>query len=287
MQKKIYYIINLLFLTIAVFSINYIGIFYMNFSLKQLIILLTLFLLIHLFKFIRISFILLEEMIPIKQMIKIYIKSTFVNITLPYKIGEIFRIYLYGNVIKNYPKGLFAVVVEKFYDSILICLCLIPYSIINKNGFSNLALILSIFIIAILTFYIAFYGTYLYLNRFFITKVNNNYSLYILRLLEKFKNIYQIGCEMLRGRQVIILLLTLCSWICEGIFVYIMANFMNLKANFNIIVDYLSDSFFGIHNLIFNNSVYLCLFIFCIMIIIIYVKKIIKLIIEKRRCVDL
>ena len=61
----------------------------MKFSFVELIILIILFLVLHVLKFIRIYFILLEEKIPLGRIIKIYIKSTFVSIVLPFKIGAV------------------------------------------------------------------------------------------------------------------------------------------------------------------------------------------------------
>ena len=70
-----YNVINIIFLISSILFVNYFGIFDMKFSFVELIILIILFLVLHVLKFIRIYFILLEEKIPLGRIIKIYIRT--------------------------------------------------------------------------------------------------------------------------------------------------------------------------------------------------------------------
>lgn len=116
MKNKIYYLINIFFLAISILFINYTGIFQMKFTIYQFLVLILIFLIIHILKFFKIYLILLEEKIPLRVMARLYIKTTFVSTVLPYKTGELFKMYTYGNEIKNYTKGIIAVLVDKFFD---------------------------------------------------------------------------------------------------------------------------------------------------------------------------
>ena len=106
MKNKIYYLINIFFLAISILFINYTGIFQMKFTIYQFLVLILIFLIIHILKVFKIYLILLEEKIPLRVMARLYIKTTFVSTVLPYKTGELFKMYTYGNEIKIIQKEL-------------------------------------------------------------------------------------------------------------------------------------------------------------------------------------
>ncbi len=272
-SNTLYNIINLVFLLSSILLVNYVGISYMNFSATQLLILIACFLFLHTLKFIRIYFILLEEKIPLHKTIKIYIKTTFVSIVLPFKIGEIYKMYSYGKEINSYSKGIIAVILEKFFDAIILSAILIPSGLINGGKISTLSIILLIFVIIIIVIYSSFERTYYYLNKFFIAKSQSKKTLVVLNILDKIKKIYDKAKDLSKGRYILLTSLTAVIWIVETMFVYIMSNFMNMKINFMVVANYISDAFFGISNVLFNNYIYLCTAIFLVIIIFIYIKK--------------
>lgn len=272
-KKVLYYLINVCFILLAMLVVNYKEIINIEFSIQQIIILICILILIHLFKFIRIYFILLEERISIKKMIKIYLKTTFVSIVLPYKTGEIFKMYSYGKEIDNYSKGIIAVLIDKFFDAIILCSVLIPYEIIRIGNISKLSIILLFFSIIILLVYLGFETTYRYLNKFFVMKIKSKKGLLVLNFLEKLNHIFNYSKNMIKGRQIIVLFISIIIWSLEVLFIYTMMGFMNMKLELVIIVNYLSDAFWGINNVLFNNYVYLCTALFLVTIIYIYLKK--------------
>ena len=282
-KNTIYYVINLLFIVWAIASVNYKGIFNINISAKLLLMLLIMFVVIHIFKFIKIYFILLEEVIPLKRMIKLYVKTTFVSIVLPYKIGELFKMYSYGKEINNYAKGVVAVLIDKFFDALILCIVLIPYGVVVSGNISKLAWIMLAFLVAILIIYLSFKGTYIYLNKFFISKVKNKNSIYALGVIEKANEIYITAKNMITGRQSVILCLTGISWITEAVFIQVMAGFTGIETGFMTVINYISDAFFGINNLLFNNYIYLGTAIFLALIVAMYIEKFIKIILKGRK----
>lgn len=274
-QTLMYNFINILFLVIAIMLVNYNGILEMHFNIWQIFVLIFIFIVLHIFKFIRIYFILLEERVTLKEMVKMYVKTTFVSIVLPYKLGEIYKMYLYGYQIKNYTKGVIAVIIEKFFDAIILCFILIPFGITNGK-ISLLAIILLIFILFIIFIYLTIENTYSYLNRFFITSINSKRGLLSLNIIEKIRNIFIKSKELLHGRFAMLFVLTILTWLIEIIFVCAMSLFMKINICFDTIASYISDAFFGINNVLFNNYIYICTAIFLLVIILIYVKKYIK-----------
>ena len=269
----VYNFINAFFLLGAILLIYYSGILEMNFSALQLISLIGIFLLIHTLKFIRIYFILLEERIEFKRMIKLYIKTTFVSVIYPYKIGELFKMYAYGNEISNYPKGIISVLIDKFFDAIILCIIIIPYGLIASESISMVSVILLIFIVLVSIIYFTFNSTYYYLNKFFIIKNKNKKGLIVLNILEKLNGIYKSTKELLKGRTLLLIILTFFIWLLEAVLIYFMSYYMNIKANLLTIFNYINDAFFGTNNVFVNNYVYLCTAIFLIIIVLMYFKK--------------
>lgn len=272
-EKTVYNIVNIIFLAISIFLANYAGIFDMRFSVSEIIILAVLVLVIHVLKFIKIYFILLEEEISLKRRIKIYIKTTFVSTVFPYKLGELFKMYSYGYESKNYSKGIIAVLIDKFFDATVLCFVLIPYGMIANGIISSIAYIMLAFLVIILIIYLSFKSTYSYLNKFFIIKTKSKKGLFVLNMLEKLNDIYIYAKELIRGRQIILLFLTGIIWVMEAAFIYIMSIFIAMQVELSIIINYISDAFFGINNVLFNNYIYLCIAIFLIIIGYIYIKK--------------
>ena len=269
-NSLLYNIINIAFILSSILLVDYLEIFYIDFSFGEIIFLILLFVFLHLLKFIRIYFILLEEKISLSRIIRTYIKTTFVSIALPFKIGEIFKMYSYGKDINSYSKGIIAVIIEKFFDAVVLSVILIPYSLIKGERLSSLSIIMLVFLITVIVIYLSFESTYYYLNKFFIAKSQSKKTLIVLNFLNQIKNIYDKAKELIKGRSILLTCLTFIIWLVETIFVYIMANFMNMKINFMVVVNYISDAFFGIKNTLFNNYIYLCTAIFLVSLIIIY-----------------
>lgn len=269
----LYYLINICFIVAAFLCINFSQIMGLQFSPMMIASLLILFLMIHGLKFARMYFILLEEKLPLWRAMKIYVKATFVSTLVPYKIGELFRMYCYGSEINHFAKGIIAVLIERFFDAISLCLILIPSIIGGWQGNYMFPVLLVAFLIIVAAVYMAFDGTYKYLNRFLITNSGGKKGLRSLATLERIKSFFTTAKSMLKGRQMVIMLLSLLSWIIECCMLWVMGWFMGKEVTLASIGEYISDGFFGVENIFFNNYIYLCMTVFLILLVIIYAKK--------------
>lgn len=275
-NKIYYYFINLFFLAITIFFIIKNGLFKIEqFSnIKVLISLVLIFIVIHLFKFFRLYVIALEENMKTVDLFKKYIISLFVNICIPYKVGEVCRMYLIGNKNKHYVNGIIIVLMDKFFDAIVLSIMLVTISIINKAEIQSITILIILFLLLCFIVFVTFESTYNYLNTFFITKKENKKSIYALKMLEKINDIYLSSKKTIRGRFPLLFLLTLISWGLEYLFVQLTAKFYNIEMNSLAILNYLNDAFFGGDNNIL--SIYISTGIISIVgiLIIIYIKKI-------------
>ena len=81
--------------------------------------------------------------------LKVYIKTAFVNLLIPFKLGEIYRMYAYGYKIKSYSKGVITIIVERYFDALVLLALLLLLSLrggVNSGGIIVLAL-LAIFVV--------------------------------------------------------------------------------------------------------------------------------------------
>lgn len=269
----VYNITNLLFILCAVLMLIYNKVFNLNLSFKFIIIAVCLIIVIHSLKFVKIYLLLMEEHIPIKRFLKIYIKTTFVSIVLPFKLGEIFKIYSYGYETNNAQKGIISVLVDKFYDALILCIIFVMCAIFKIHNINILGIGLISFSILCIICYLIFPSTYHYLNKFFInakqSKVNNK----ILYVLDEINEIYKNLNKMLKERQLLLFIITAIYWAVEIIFIYIIGFANNIHINNLDVYEYINDAFIGKTNLLFNNYVCICSVLFFFLILIIYISK--------------
>lgn len=266
MKKSINMAINIIFFFLTLLFI------YINnplkdnlISLNNIFFLVPIFILIHIIKCFRQYLLLIESGIHMGDFIKIYIKTTFCSIILPYKSGELYKAYEYGYKVNNYMKGLLTVVVDKFLDAILLLFIFIPYEIKTGNNISQITWILLSFTIIFCVVYISFETTYYYLNKHFIKKNNAKRNIFVLKLLEQGHDLYDYVNVLIKGRVLLLLIFTVMAWALEWLFIYILNG-----GNF---IDYINAIFFGNQNYVFSNYVIVGIICFIIFEIIFFIRK--------------
>ncbi len=280
-NKVLHLSINIIFIATALFFINYHTLFKNNLNASAIPIIVILFLLIHLARFARMYFILLEDLINPKRFLQLYTKTTLVSTLIPFKIGEIYKMYCYGVETGKTLTGIITVIIEKFFDALILCLFMTPYAFSHPN-FVPFYIILCIFIVTVLILYFSFEGTYYYLNNFLIRRGGGRKSLTLLRIIEGVKKGYDSARHTLQGRFVLLLFLSIIAWGIES-FLVIFLNFGSLTFDLNTVFGYINDGFFGISNTLFNHYSNLCAIIFIPLLLVIYSKKYIQVLKNKER----
>lgn len=173
------------------------------------------FLLEHMIKVVRFYMILIEEKINFYRFLKVYLKTTFVNIVLPYKTGELFRIYCYTKETKNYKIGILSVLVERFLDTCVLLVWILPAEIFEFGKLSFLSAILLGTVLGCIIIYYIFPIFYSYLNKFLILYVKTKKSIYFLEILEKLYDWNMNLKELLKGRSSLLIILSGVAWAIE------------------------------------------------------------------------
>lgn len=283
-SKKVRYnIINILILLLAFLCLGntllnnkeiFTSIYY---SEKKIVILIlvevTIFLIIHILKLLRFYLILLEEKLNFRRFIRIYIKTTFVNIVLPLKSGEIFRIYCYSNETNNYKIGLLSVLIERFLDICALLVFVLPVEMFFYGRLSFITLFLLMLLLLAVIVYRTFYSIYKYMNRFFILNVASKKSLKVLETLEKQNEWYSYTKNLIEGRFLIVFFLSFIAWSLEYIFVYLVVIEVGEKFVVETFNNYIYAVFLGRSNNIASVYTVIGVVVFGIITMVTYVKS--------------
>lgn len=229
------------------------------------------------FKGIRLYIIMLEYRISIITFIKIYLKTTLVNIALPFKLGEVFRIYCYGIELSNYKLSIFLVLIDRYFDTIPLLFLLIVFTIIGKVEVTILLALMICFLLVITFVYLIFPSSYQYLNRYLIMNTHTQRGIQALSSMKKFKSWYSNIQSLIKKRTLLILLISVFTWLLEYGALTLLAISIQEIFTGNDFIEYINAVFYGYHtkytNLYTSLGAILLMFGFIIVYGIVYRRK--------------
>lgn len=214
----IYNLINALFLLTAalLFLINYSkGELFVNTKISYIGIIVINVILVHFLKAIRLHFALYGIDISFRDYLKIYCKVTPVSILLPYKSGELFRMYCYGIQTGNMLKGFITVILDRFIDTIALLTMIVVELAVFGGTVIPLVYILIVFIVTSFALFAMFPGTYKYWTKHLLKSDATPRRITTLKLLNKINIVFNEIVFITKGRGVILLFLSLLAWTVE------------------------------------------------------------------------
>lgn len=173
------------------------------------------FIVVHLAKMMRLYLVLLEQKIEFRRFVLTYLKTTFVNLVIPFKLGEIYRIFCFSRETKSFQIGLFSVVVDRFFDTAALLVILIPFEMLITGEVTMVTGLLTIFSALAIFMFAVFSGIYTYLNRYIIMNKSSRRSMTALRGLEVARTWYDYVKDLISGRYALIILLSCATWVVE------------------------------------------------------------------------
>lgn len=105
---------------------------------------------VHALKMMRFYLVLLEQKISVKEFLFLYIKTTFINLLIPFKLGEVYRIFCVVRFTKCLQIGILSVVLDRFFDTFILLLFLIPYDLVILHGLTWMTGILLVFLLFVI-----------------------------------------------------------------------------------------------------------------------------------------
>ncbi len=211
-------------------------------------IIIVVFLAIHLLRMFRLYILLVEEKMPIKEFIKLYMKTTIVNTVIPFKLGEFYKMICYGKKLKSYSAGISLVWIDRFFDSVILIILVIVASAFKM--ISPIYVILSLFILFSILIYLTFENTYKYFNLLVLEKGKSKRSKIYLEIIDETKKIYKKAKNMIKYRSVPVIFLSALIWVFEYLIAYLtIEQLFNMDFSLSIFTNYINDVF-----IIFNTK---------------------------------
>jgi len=189
---------------------------------------------VHMAKMLRLYLILLDEKIPFGRFVYLYFMTTWINLVIPFKLGEFFRIYKFSKTIKNYQVGLTSVLVDRFFDTMALVFILLPFELMMTYRVTYTTLFLTIFIVVLVFTYKVYPSSYTYLNRYIIMRKTSRRSMTGLKLLEFLKAIYDYVKKLIIGRYSLLILLSFLAWSMECIAIFLTGKCLGINMSDNI-----------------------------------------------------
>ena len=199
------------------------------------ILILTGFIGVHLIKMMRMYLIVMDRKISFDRFVPAYLRTTLINLIIPYKLGEIYRIGEFTRISGGFKTGFFSVLVDRFFDTLALVAILLPYQLLIAQKVTVPTLLLAVFEIVVLLSYTVFPSAYSFLNRYIITTRESKRSMIALAALERVSEWYEYVRELVTGRYGILMLFSLAAWVLE---MAVLAGFSNIISKSFTISDF-------------------------------------------------
>lgn len=177
--------------------------------------LLALFGLVHLIKLMRLYLIVMERDVMFERYVPAYLRTTFVNLLVPYKLGEIYRVGVMSRITGSFKIGFFSTLVDRFFDTLSLVLIILPYQLFISGKVTVPIILLFAFLVIMILFYILYPSTYRYLNRFIIMNRTSGRSMTALKWLESIHEWYEYVRQLVTGRYGLLIMFSFVAWIFE------------------------------------------------------------------------
>lgn len=250
-----------------------------NYDIGYIIVLILTVFIVHFIKAGRLYVALYGTNIGIFTYIKIYCKVTPVGVIFPFKTGEFFRMYCYGDKCKSFLKGIVVVLLDRFMDTAALVTIIIMALIFNGGQISILTYILLLFLVFALLIYFVFPGVYKFWKKYILKTKATEHKLTALKLLESLNNLYVEITNITKGRGAILYSMSLIAWAVEIGCIALLCEINKGNAFNETIADYLSSALGNGSSIELNQFV----FISVILMIVIYVViKAVEIIFRRR-----
>lgn len=211
-----YNLVNILVLLITtiVFVIEYrdIGILFRDIEVRYWLALILTVCVVHAIKAFRLYLALYGAEITLSAYLKTYCKVTPVSVILPFKMGELFRMYCYGRQIKSLGRGVIIVLLDRFMDTLALVTMIFAIKVFNGGKVPNLAFVLMLFLAVMFIAYYVFPGIYDFWKKFLLAAKATKNKMAVLKMIAGISKIHQEITNVARGRGFILYVLSLLAW---------------------------------------------------------------------------
>ncbi len=258
-MKKISYLIELTILFAFFWVGNFVGISLTDFFMLFFFVILS-----HVFRIVRLYLVFLDYKLPLSDFVLTYTRGTVFSIITPFKLGEIYKWKLFSNMIGDNIKSLILIVIDRFFDTIILSLILVPYVIMGSHSIISTLSILVV--MSLLIFFVIFDESYKYLNNFLMFNSKTDRGVRALLVLERLKDNYDYINNVITGKKILMLVTSLLAWSFEVMAFMVFCSKTGNDFSYSVFVENINTSF----SLIVKND-YLIYCAICLVILYIIV----------------
>ncbi len=215
-SKAVYLTVNLVILTVAAILLyfNYLKSSF-SFGIQEIVIIAVASILVNLVKAVRLYFILSESRFPPKLYVKQFCKTTLVSILIPFKLGDFYRIYCYGYHLNSYSKSTVYIVIDRFFDILALLSIVLVLLVTTHEDFELVVTLLTLFLVLVMAVYVSLPYVCIRLKHYYLRSRATAKTLNRLSMISKIERIYNPISNALKGKGVILLILSLVAWLLE------------------------------------------------------------------------
>ena len=142
-------------------------------------------------------------------------KTAIVSMILPVKTGDFFRAYCYGDLVKSWYSGIVLTVLDRFMDTLALVSMMFLMQVAGIAQAVPLLYMLLAALTGILACYLICPQTCRYWKRYFLCLDASERRNQVLRSLCYLEHAYGEVAVVVKGRGVILYMLSLAAWIVE------------------------------------------------------------------------
>ncbi len=194
------------------------------------IIVIFLYIVAHLFRIIRLQLMMIGSENNADGISLIHGITALPSSLLPFKLGEFIRLSGFLLIAKSKVKIFLVWILERYYDITFLTILIFLLIIYGAKLPEPLVILLKVFFvinILLIIFFLSITNLLIYLKRYFIFKSRSSRGLKFLNLIHNITLIQKEINEVLKGRVVSYILLTLIVWLIDGLAVYCLFKFQN------------------------------------------------------------
>lgn len=173
-------------------------------------------------KSMRMFVIIMDTQLSYRQNLSLYAVTTGINIMTPFKIGELYRIVLYGRYIGSYIGGAVRVIFDRAVDTAALLTYLTILMLFQTSAILPFYLFLLALFVLFCVAWFVFPQLYRFWNDYLISQRHTRRSAKMLKTLSDLDTAYKYLRNILRGRTFVVYLLSMLAWGLELVGVYLL-----------------------------------------------------------------
>ncbi|SKB76814.1 Lysylphosphatidylglycerol synthase TM region [Lachnospiraceae bacterium] len=170
----------------------------------------------HIAKFIRFYLVLMEEKkLAFVDVLFLYFRTTFINLVIPFKLGEIYRVGAVFHMTGSVKTGVLSVIMDRFFDTTALLAIILPFELFFMGRLNVFPAMLFLCLLIMLFVYLSFAPSYRFMNRYLVTHKKSERAMAVLAALDGADEWYHFARRLISGRSPMILLASFIGWGAE------------------------------------------------------------------------